>query len=228
MRLSTRPLLAFAVSILEPLTLTMRRPIRLALHSSISALLLFAAASVKAEPITFTFTSTGGGSLGATTFTGALLTVRATGDTDSVTTEPGLPSNVLFLVISQFDINIAGVGSAITTGSGYFGGGGYVFDNQGNSTTGFGIGSDNLDLVSPQFATYGLNSSIGPISGAQIHFFNAGTTSGALTFSSTAAGTFDVVATGPTAVTPEPSTLALFGTGILGLAGAARRKFLSC
>jgi PEP-CTERM motif len=29
----------------------------------------------------------------------------------------------------------------------------------------------------------------------------------------------------PASVTPEPSTLALFGTGILGLAGAARRKF---
>jgi hypothetical protein len=31
---------------------------------------------------------------------------------------------------------------------------------------------------------------------------------------------------GPTSVTPEPSTFALFGTGILGLAGMARRKFL--
>ena len=30
-----------------------------------------------------------------------------------------------------------------------------------------------------------------------------------------------------TGQTPEPSTLALFGTGVLGLAGAARRKFLS-
>jgi hypothetical protein len=29
----------------------------------------------------------------------------------------------------------------------------------------------------------------------------------------------------PPAATPEPSTLALFGTGLLGLAGAARRKF---
>jgi hypothetical protein len=32
---------------------------------------------------------------------------------------------------------------------------------------------------------------------------------------------------GPAAVTPEPSTLALFGTGILGLAGVARRKLLN-
>jgi hypothetical protein len=30
----------------------------------------------------------------------------------------------------------------------------------------------------------------------------------------------------PTSATPEPSTLALFGTGIIGLAGMARRKFL--
>jgi hypothetical protein len=31
---------------------------------------------------------------------------------------------------------------------------------------------------------------------------------------------------GTPAATPEPSTIALFGTGLLGLAGAARRKFL--
>ena len=33
--------------------------------------------------------------------------------------------------------------------------------------------------------------------------------------------------TGSLTTTPEPSTLALFGTGILGLAGMARRKFLA-
>jgi PEP-CTERM motif len=33
--------------------------------------------------------------------------------------------------------------------------------------------------------------------------------------------------TGSLTPTPEPSTLALFGTGILGLAGVARRKFLA-
>jgi hypothetical protein len=36
-----------------------------------------------------------------------------------------------------------------------------------------------------------------------------------------------ISSTDPSAVTPEPSTLALVGTGLLSLAGAARRRFLS-
>jgi hypothetical protein len=39
-------------------------------------------------------------------------------------------------------------------------------------------------------------------------------------------GTFSAALAPSTSPVPEPSTSALFGTGILGLAGAARRKFL--
>jgi hypothetical protein len=37
----------------------------------------------------------------------------------------------------------------------------------------------------------------------------------------------DVVITSPASVTPEPSSLLLFGTGMIGLAGVVRRKFLA-
>jgi hypothetical protein len=68
---------------------------------------------------------------------------------------------------------------------------------------------------------------IGP--GVYLDFFTIDSTAplGTVMYTvDTTSGILSGTVRGPASVTPEPSTFALFGTGILGLAGMARRKFL--
>jgi len=52
-------------------------------------------------------------------------------------------------------------------------------------------------------------------------------TMGTFGFSTQGSGPVTFSATGASSPVPEPSTLALMGSGVLGLAGAVRRKFLA-
>ena len=156
-----------------------------------------------AGPITYTETVVGSGSFGGQTFTNDLITITAVTDTANV--GPGFFPGLVDTFNSSASVNVAGIGSALfldTT---------YTFDYQPGQTAGIGdatYSSDILDVTAPPLGTYGLTTSIGPVSGPTIinSGFQFGTTLGTFEIDSTSSnGTFQATAT------PEPSTLVLSG-----------------
>jgi len=180
------------------------------------------ATTLRAAAVTYTFTATGSGTIGTTGFTNALVTITAIGDTSTVAEapQPTFPPNVFFNAPPQFNVSISGVGTATFTGTNsFFGGHGYVFDNENSSFAGFGVESDHGDISNSAFATYDLRSSIGPLSGVSMSFSNEATSLGSLSLTTVTDGTFTAVVSSA----PEPATA---GMAALALAVAAliRRK----
>jgi hypothetical protein len=171
-----------------------------------------------ASSITYTETVTATGTFNDEDFTNALVTISWTGDTAGVSclagfcTNQAAPGTVL--------LNVQGFGM------GFFNDAVDVFDNQTFkplAAAGFADGPSILDTFNAAFASYDLKTAIGPITGGS--FINSGlifSTSGG-DFSIFSAGDATFTATTGT-TTPEPGTLALFASGIVGLAGMLRRK----
>ncbi len=177
--------------------------------------LAFVTVSGQAASVTYIETITASGSLGGTSFRNALVTITAIADTKNVMGVPLFP-NVRAVDDDSATIDIAGLGTATFTGSGT-----HVFVAQATpfSTGAVGIAAgtiaspeaDILDIVNPAFGTYGLTTSIGPLSGAASGggggAFSFATSSGPLFFDSFFGtdGTFQAI------VVPEPPSLALAG-----------------
>jgi hypothetical protein len=104
----------------------------------------------------------------------------------------------------------------------------YVFDNQNGAVAGFSdiAIEDIVDLSNSAFATYDLKSSIGPLQ--TTYFFTddgveLGSSLGNIVFDSFG-GTPTFQASEGGGTTPEPGSLILFGSGVVGLAVKLRRR----
>jgi hypothetical protein len=191
----------------------------------------------QASPITFTIATTATGTLGASQFTNASVTLTLKGDTSAVTAGPGLLSSYL-IDSGTTTLTIGGLGSASFTDS-------IEIVSSFNSPTFFGqaptvviVDTTNggpgnptgiLQTISPTFLGYNLQSALGPVSGTGSvanqgpvdGFFS--TTAGHLQFAAGQGGgagtsTFTAV------ITPEPGTLAMIVVGLAVTWGRYRFK----
>jgi len=178
----------------------------------------------RADSVTYTVSATSTGTLGTSSFTDALVTVTATGDTSNVYFNGGFSGYENDLVSGE--VTVEGLGSFAFTDAVH------VFANPGSQIDGISdTSAGNQDILGTEnsgFSSYALKTSIGPLSG--LSDFNSGdsynTVAGLLNLSDVGDSTFTATV-GKASVTPEPSGLVLLGTGLIGMAGFARRRLLA-
>jgi hypothetical protein len=168
--------------------------------------------------ITYTESVVATGTIGSQSFSDALVTLTLTADTSGITESSGVFSTSAAMAT----VNIASIGNATFTNDLVF------FNEPGASEAGFedfsavGGSAVVLAIFSASLDTYELASPIGPITGdAHNGGGSFATTLGTLFLQQPEnSGTF----TATIQSVPEPTSIAMLGTGILTLAGLRLSK----
>ena len=212
------------------------------LHILVAGFALLASGlTAKADPITVTVTDSAYvTNLNLTSNPGPFfpeVTVTFTGDTSNLiynstgydgTIGRGIPvyGDPLYYILGTATIQIGSLGTFTITDPVEF------FDNQVTSIAGIGVatsGGDGRVILATENAAFGSytgSTSIGPLSGPvsplEVGFDTSDGYTVLIPGSYTGA---NVPSTLTATVTPEPSSIALLGTGMFGIAGVVRKRF---